>query len=208
MKVTSVEEMSKSRSKIFLDDEFAFVLYKGELRLFGVEEGKELSGEAYTEIMEVVLPKRAKLRAMNLLKSREYTEKQLRNKLKQGLYPEPVIEKALEYVAGYHYTDDLRYAVTYIADHETTRSRLRIEQDLIAKGIDRATLEQAWARWEEQGGNQDELKMMERLLQKRGYHAETAGYKEKQKTYSFLVRKGFAPEAVLKVINMLDISVI
>ena len=74
MTVTRIEELSRSRCKIYLEDSFAFVLYKGELRLFGVREQEELSEESYREIMQEVLPKRATLRCMNLLQSRAYTE--------------------------------------------------------------------------------------------------------------------------------------
>ena len=57
MTVTRIEELSRSRCKIYLEDSFAFVLYKGELRLFGVREQEELSEESYREIMQEVLPK-------------------------------------------------------------------------------------------------------------------------------------------------------
>ena len=106
MQVTEIMELSKSRSKVYIDQEFAFVLYKGELRLYKLREGQEISEVTYQTIMNEVLPKRAKLRAMNLLQSRDYTTAKLRQKLKQGLYPDAVIEQALDYVASYHYTDD------------------------------------------------------------------------------------------------------
>lgn len=202
MIVTRLEEIARSRSKVYIEQEFAFVLYKGELRSYHICEGEELAQADYDEIMNTVLPKRAKLRAMNLLKSREYTTKQLHDKLKEGYYPENIIEQALDYVAGYHYTDDLRYAETYITDHEETRSRRRIEQDLIDKGIDKVTLEKAWQQWEQKGGVQDEEAMIRRLLDKRYYDPETAGLKEQQKNYGFLMRKGFSAEAVRRVLGL------
>ena len=52
---------------MYIDDEFAFVLYKGELRLYHVAVGEEISQKDYDDILNQVLPKRAKLRAMNLL---------------------------------------------------------------------------------------------------------------------------------------------
>ena len=198
MRVTAIEELSKSRYRIYIDEEFAFVLYKGELHLYKIVVGEELDEADYREIMTVLLPKRAKLRAMNLLTAKEYTVKQLRDKLKDGGYSEPIIEEALNYVASYHYTDDLRYAVGYITDHESTRSRRRIEQDLVGKGIDSATLERAWLQWEEQGGEQDEEAMIQALLEKKHYEPDTADDKEKQRMYGFLMRKGFSGEAVCK----------
>lgn len=198
--MTGIEEISKSRSRVYIEGEFAFVLYKGELRLYHICEGQEIRQEDYETIWNEVLPKRAKLRAMNLLKGREYTTKQLYRKLKEGEYPERVIEEALDYVAGFHYTDDLRYAVGYITDHESTRSRRRIELDLVGKGIDKETLEKAWAEWEKQGGQQDEQAMIRALLAKKKYDPENTDRKEQQKLYAFLMRKGFSGEQVRRAL--------
>lgn len=199
--VTKIEEISGSRSKVFTDDGFAFVLYKGELRLYGIAEGEEISEAAYHVIIEEVLTKRAKLRAMKLLKNRDYTVKQLRDKLKEGGYPERASEAALDYVAEYRYTDDLRYAVAYISTHENDRSRRRIEHDLQTRGIDKATMERAWAEWEKEGGSQNELAMISSLLEKRHYDPDTADWKEQQKTYAFLMRKGFSGEQIRRAMK-------
>ncbi|MCM1325922.1 MAG: recombination regulator RecX [Bacteroidales bacterium] len=201
MIVTQIVELSKTRSKVYIEQEPAFVLYKGELRLYHVCEGEELSEEDYNRILSEVLPKRAKLRAMNLLKSREYTREELRRKLEQGHYPRQIIEIALAYVESYGYIDDLRYAVSYITYHETDKSRRQIEQHLMQKGISKGTLEKAWQEWEEKGGRLDERAMIEKLLQKRHYTGETADRKEQQRIYAFLARKGFSGEAILSAMN-------
>ncbi|MCM1186473.1 MAG: recombination regulator RecX [Lachnoclostridium sp.] len=204
MIVTQIVELSKTRSKVYIEQEPAFVLYKGELRLYHVREGEELSGEDYNRILSEVLPKRAKLRAMNLLKNREYTREELRRKLEQGYYPKQIIEEALAYVESYGYIDDLRYAVSYITYHETDKSRRQIEQHLMQKGISKDILEKAWLEWEEKGGRQDEREMIEKLLQKRHYTGETADRKEQQRTYAFLARKGFSGEAILSAMNAMQ----
>lgn len=200
MKVTRIEELTKSRSKVYIDEEFAFVLYKGELRQYNIASGEKILQEDYEKIIAQVLPKRAKLRAMNLLKNKEYTVKQLRDKLFQGGYPESVVKEALDYVAGFHYTDDLRYAVAFITCHESTRSRRRMEQDLIGRGISQDTLEQAWLKWEEQGGWQDEQAMIRELLEKRGYDPANADMKERQRQGAFLMRRGFSGEQIRKAL--------
>ena len=145
MTVTRIEELSRSRCKIYLEDSFAFVLYKGELRLFGVREQEELSEESYREIMQEVLPKRATLRCMNLLQSRAYTESKLRSKLKEGGYPQESIDSALAYVKSYHYVDDLQFAKDYIVNQAGKKSKRVLEQDLIARGVSRNEIEAAFA---------------------------------------------------------------
>ncbi len=205
MLVSQVTELSKSRSKVYIDQEFAFVLYKGELRLYHIKEGEEIRPEDYHTILQEVLPKRAKLRAMNLLQGREYTTAQLRTKLQQGYYPTEVIEQAIAYVASFHYIDDLRYAVDYITYHENSRSRRRIEQDLQGKGISAITIEEAWQNWRENGGVQNEQNMIRELLRKKHYDPDAkTDWKERQKIYAFLARKGFSAEAIHKAIGDMD----
>ena len=201
MTVTQIVEISKNRSKVYIDQELSFALYKGELRLYGVRQGEALAAEDYQRIMEEVLPRRAKLRAMNLLKNREYTTARLREKLREGFYPEQVIDQAMEYVASFRYTDDVRYAVDFITCHEKDRSRRRIEQDLAGRGIDRATMEKAWKEWESRGGEQDEQAMLRCLLEKKRYNPETADYREKRRLYAFLGRKGFSGEQISKAMR-------
>lgn len=200
MRAARIEEISKSRVRISTDEECAFPLYKNEVRRFRIMEGQEIEEEVWCAIMEEVLPKRAKLRAMNLLKNREYTVRQLHDKLKGSGYPEGIIEDALEYVGSFHYTDDLRYATSFIRNHSLDRSRRRIECDLLGRGIDRDTLERAWAEWEEEGGGQDEQAMIQALLAKKGYDGRTAERKEQQRMYAFLMRKGFSGEQVRKAL--------
>ena len=205
MIVTQIVELSKTRCKVYIDQEFAFVLYKGELRLYHICIGKEMENADYIEIMEKVLPKRARMRAMHLLTKKDYTEKQLSDKLKQGLYPQEVIQDALQYVAGFHYTDDLRFAVGYITDHVSSRSRLRIEQDLLQKGIKRDTLEQAWLEWENRGGEQDEASMIINLIEKRGICWKQADQKERHRVYRYLLGKGFSGETIQKALRSEDL---
>lgn len=196
MVVTGIEEFTKSRSRISIDGEFAFVLYKGELRRFHLQEGKELEEKDYETIMTEILPKRAKLRAMNLLLKKNYTTAQLRAKLEEGGYPEEVLGEALDYVASFHYIDDLRYAVDFILCHQDDRSRMRMEQDLRVKGLPKEVVEQAFLKWEEEGGGQDEGKMIRELLRKRGFDPENCTQAEIKREYGFLMRKGFSADAV------------
>jgi regulatory protein len=201
MIVTNLIELNKSRTKVYIDNEFAFVLYKGELRLYHIKEGSPVLKEDYEKILTEVLPKRAKLRAMNLLMKKEYTVQELRKKLQNGDYPENIIDEALEYVASFRYIDDLRYATDYITAHEDSRSRRRIEQDLMKKGISKAVLEQAWDNWRDNGGSQNEAAMIKTLLDKRHYDPESADIKEQQKTYAFLMRKGFSADNIRKTMK-------
>ena len=72
--------------------------------------------------MKCVLPKRCKLRAMNLLKEINYTVYKLNKKLLDGGYPENIANDTIDYVASFGYVDDLKYAMAYITEKESSYS--------------------------------------------------------------------------------------
>ncbi len=204
MLVTGIVELDKKRSKVYLDGEFAFVLYKGELRDFKIKPDHEVSEADYLEITQVVLPKRCKLRAMNLLQKKDYTERQLRDKLSEGLYPAEIITDAINYVKSYHYLDDERYARDYIAYHMETRSRNRIAQDLAGKGIDKGIYMPIIEELYSEQGDDPELEQIRALLIKKHYDPENTDYKEKQKVMGFLVRRGFPMFLINRAMKVSD----
>lgn len=200
MTVTMLSKVSASRVKVYIDEQPAFVLYKGELRKYGLREGEPIGEKIYEELVCEVLPKRAKLRCMNLIKSRDYTREQMKRKLEQGGYPEPVIEEALDYAASGRCIDDLRYAENFITCSHERKSRRRIENDLLQKGISAETIARAWVQWENDGNVQDEAEQIRTLLAKKHFDAETADRKELQKMYAFLARKGFDGDKIRRAL--------
>lgn len=202
--ITSIEELDKSRVKVYIDEQFAFVLYKGELRSMGLKQNSAITEHQLFQITSEILPKRAKKRAMNLLQKRQYTEKQLRDKLKQGLYQEEVIDDAVEYVKSFHYIDDLRFASDYILYYSEYRSRGRIENDLIKKGIDRDVILKAYALTEEKDNLTDEQDLIRKELEKKHFHIDEADFTQKQKIIGYLYQKGFRLENIRNVIDVVD----
>lgn len=200
MTVTMLSEVSASRVKVYIDEQPAFVLYKGELRKYDLREGEPIGEKIYEELVCEVLPKRAKLRCMNLIKSRDYTREQMKRKLEQGGYPEPVIEEALAYAASGRCIDDLRYAENYITCSHERKSRRRIENDLLQKGISAETIARAWMQWENDGNVQEEAEQIRTLLAKKHFDAGTADRKELQKMYAFLARKGFDGDKIRRAL--------
>ena len=205
MTVTDITEVSKSRKKVWIDEEFAFVLYQSELRTYGIAKGEEITEESYRTIMTELLPKRAKLRAMNLLQSRAYTTSQLEDKLVMGGYPEQIVQEAIEYVSSFNYLNDGRYACDFIECNRDKKSKRRIFQDLATKGISGDIVEEAWSQTV--GEDQDELEREQILhwIRKKNFSAEEASPKDKQKMMAFLYRKGFTIENIRNAL-LLDIT--
>ncbi len=205
MIVTQITGITKGRYRIYIEEKPAFVLYRGEVRRLDIREGEAVSEDVLREIHEEILPARAKRRAMNLLQSRDYTESGLREKLRGGDYPENCIEEALAYVKSYGYVDDLRYAKDFIAYNLDRKSRTRIEQDLMRKGITKDIVRAVFEELEGEGTRQDEEAMIRSLLEKKKYDPKTAARQDKQRMYAFLYRRGFHTEAINRAL-LLDIT--
>ena len=202
MLVTKIRELTKNRIEITLENGFSFVLYKGELRLYKIKESEEISEAAFSEIMNVVLPKRAKLRAMNLLKLRPYTEKGLYDKLSEGGYPDEIITIAMDYVKSFHYIDDNQYARDYIYTYKDRKNKAKLKQDLILKGVSKDIINQALLEELEEDGVELEKKQIEDFLRKKHYDGDKATYEEKMKFMSALYRKGYSVGLVQKLLDI------
>lgn len=139
---------------------------------------------------------------MHLLERRDYTEKQLRDKLRMGKtqYPPEVIDAAVEYVKGYHYVDDARYARQYVECMKVKKSRRQIEQELYLRGVERSLVE---AAFEETESVPEEV-LIQGWLEKRHYRPEDAEEGERRRMYAFLARKGFSGAAIARALRVDD----
>lgn len=197
MIITQMDSFGKDKLLITLDEEISFCLYQKEVHHLQLEPGAELTDTLYQEIRKEILIPRARKRTMYLLEKMDRTEAQLREKLRQGRYPEDIIENAIAYVKGFHYVDDLRYAESYVRCYSQSKSRRRLYQELVGKGVPRDLIEQAL---EEEYETEDESAKIVRWLEKKHYSAEEADPKQRQRMYQFLLRKGFRSGDILRLL--------
>lgn len=198
MIVTQIEEVTKSRYKVFLDEQFAFVLYRGELSRFHMKKGQEVTQEDYDRINRDVVLKRAKKRLLHLLDQMPRTEQQLRVKMKQNFYTEDMIEEAIQYAMGYGYINDKNYANMYIQDKINRKSKKELYCALLQKGIEKEIIQEVL---EELYEEHDDLEAIRMLIRKKNFKAEEATEKDRQKLYGYLMRKGFSYTDVESVIR-------
>lgn len=198
MIVTKTEACTKTKYKVYLDGAFAFVLYKGEMSRFGITEGEDIPEETVEKIRTEVILKRAKLRAMHLLEDMDRTEAELREKLRQGRYPEEAVEGAVAYVRSFGYLDDARYAENFVVSRKASKSRREIRMLLNRKGIEDKWIERAFEICYE---NEDEQEAVLRILRKKKVDPRTTDDAQMQKIYGFLARKGFRFDTVRQVIQ-------
>lgn len=201
MIVTNVESLTKTKFIVEVDGKFAFVLYKGELKRFGVTQGVELSEMIYQQIRTEIVLKRAKLRAMHLLTDTARSEKGLREKLRQGHYPEDIIEQAMDYVRSFGYLDDRKYAESFVLSRKESKSRKEIYAALLQKGVSAEQIQEVLDEVYAEEGEQEAIR---KLILKRHVDVLQANEEELHKLYGYLARKGFRYEEIRKAIEEMN----
>lgn len=201
MVVTKIEPVTKTKYKIFVDEQFAFVLYKGELSRYHLKENEELTEDLFHKIKREVILKRAKLRAMHLLNDMARTESGLREKLRQGLYTEDMIEEAVRYVKSFGYVDDSKYAKNFIESKKESKSKKEIYALLCTKGISREEIDLAF---EECYDTQSERDAIAEILRKKRFESWSGDDEKIRKIYGYLARKGFQYEDIRQVVQNYD----
>ncbi len=187
VEIIRFEKCADGRFRIGFDTGVTCLVYSGECQKMHLKEHGILTEAEYRQLLYEVIGKRAKKRALHILEQMDRTEMQLRQKLQRNEYPEICIDSAIEYVKQYHYLDDFRYACNYVRCTQEKKSRQRIRQDLMGKGVSYMLIESAL---EEEYVSSEQQKIQE-LLQKRNYSKECSDEREFRRTYQFLLRRGF-----------------
>lgn len=199
MIIQKIEAVNTKKKKILLEDGRVFALYNGELRRYKLYEGAELPENRYEEILDTVLKKRARERLLYLLKGADYTEHQIRCKLKQGFYPDEAVEAAVSFGREYHYLDDFRYARIYAEQKAEKMSRRMLLFKLSEKGISKEIIDRVLEERED-----GEEAALETLIRKKNIDFSGLNWQERQKICAYFMRKGFAYENILKKINEIE----
>jgi len=190
LKVDKIIGHGKTKSKVVFDDGFTLILYNGEIIKWHLAPDGEVTTEFYEGTILPVLNKRAKERLVNILKDSDKPESKLREKLKEGGYPQISIDQAIDWAKSKHYVDDERYVDTYLRYHSDGKSKKLMLYDLIQKGIDKELVVRMLEETEV-----DEESQISKELAKRGYSPEM-DQKEKQKIIAALARKGYSWAAI------------
>ena len=139
---------------------------------------------------------------LRLLARRELSETQVRERLARREFTQPLIDEAIERLCACGAVDDLRVAtaVARTEAHVRRRGRLRIRRKLAAIGI---AADVAVRALDEVFGGLDEPTLMAEALGRRlrGPRATIADAAHFRRLHQYLVRQGFQPEAVTRLLK-------
>ena len=148
--------------------------------------------------------KNARRKAMLLLEHMDRTEKGLSDRLRQAGFCAEAVEDAVAYVSSFGYVDDDRYAENYIAYRIQSKSKRKILQELLQKGVDKETAQAAWERASEYT-QPDEQKVLKETVLKKCQPDTVLDEKEMRRLQGFLLRRGFGYSDISNVLEELQI---
>lgn len=198
MLVTKLSYDTKKKVLVELDGEVYFFLYPKEIKKFRLQEGCEIERQLVEEIYQLILYPRCKEKALTLLQYRNRTKKEMIQKLQQAGFPESVIQQSLQFLMEYHFIDDRAYVRNYIEAYRNKKSRLKLQQELAMKGIQKDLFHEIW---QEQEDTDWEMEALKTLLEKRIRAKGMVTRENYAKFYAFFARKGYPSSKIRKLLE-------
>ncbi len=145
----------------------------------------------------------AKKRALYLLGGKDYSRKELLDKLLKN-YSRETSEEAVRQMAEYGYLDDRKYAFKLAKKYIEVRKygRGRAKMMMTAKGLDSALAEEALGQYSEQDIVDGILSIIEKKYQDRLLTDGIEGRKEREKVMAALMRRGFEYRYVKTAVDL------
>ena len=209
MLITEIKMLDKRKGLVYIDYERAFSLYKSEIRSLKIKENESLSKEVYDVIIKEILPKRCLTRAGFLLEKSDKTEKDLRDKLKQGYFPQDIIDITINKLKDAGYLNDRRYVDNYIRYNIKSKSVAKIKKYLITKGVDKNVIQESIDNYgielEQEGFVIRELQysLIEKEFKKKHIEDKIEDKALLNKVISSMLRKGFEYDDIMHVYDSL-----
>ncbi|MBE6886611.1 MAG: regulatory protein RecX [Ruminococcaceae bacterium] len=201
MKITDIVPKSPGFYTIFLDDKPRAVFNEEIIVEAGLRVGNEVTIAELKELREAALLRKAKERALYLLGYRDYSRKELEEKLLKS-YDEEITEKTLQRMEEFGFLNDedlsRKYAVHMAENKLYPPSRIRFE--LAKRGFGQFLIEDVLYELEEQ---YDPVELACRLiLRKYGYPPYDE--KRKQQLFGGLARSGYRYGQIKEAVNRLS----
>ncbi|SFR90101.1 regulatory protein RecX [Anaeromicropila populeti] len=195
MVITNIVPLTKKKSLVEFDEEVTCCFYENELKSFGFFAGGEIREEQFHTVMNEIILKRAKKKAMDMLVRTNRTEKEIRDKLVTSYFPEFIIEETILFLNHHKYLNEDMYTENYVMFHSKGKSRIQLRMELVKKGIDDETISNYLELY------YNEIEELKYVIQKKKGNTEEFAKKDKDKLIRYLIQKGFRQKDILREIE-------
>ena len=196
MVITDIKKGKKRLNAVYIDGEFFNNIDSYILDISGFSVGSEVSGAELKLLESKSNNRRAYSRALYLLGFRDYSEKEMQNKLKLD-FTDDAIENTIEKLKEQKFLDDEKFASKYagVLIFEKKFSKKMAVYELTKKGIGKQISESIVDNIDV--NEKDQIKDLILRKYKDAYNDE----KVKRRAIAFLQRHGYKIHDIFDIIN-------
>ncbi|MBQ6181118.1 MAG: RecX family transcriptional regulator [Ruminococcus sp.] len=200
MEITALQRYKGSTFEAELDNERKIYLHSDIIADFGLRTGMVLERDELRKIIYASNFRRAYQRALYLLDYRDYSAKEMYDKLTDTYKSEKLCSAVLEKLKNAGLIDDVRYAENMARKLVVSKKfgRRRAMREITLKGVDRFTAEDALAEYESVFAEN-----LSELIEKKysRYLTDPDDRKNTEKVKSALVRYGYSFDEINRTVK-------
>lgn len=208
-KITSIEPQKKNpkRFNVFLDGKFALGADEDLIVDYRLVPGKEIDAQMLERLLQEAEVGKMMEKMYVLFNIRQRSEKEVRNYLRnlsfkrkikdKGELSSLAIDSVINKLNRKGMLNDMEFARSWVESRSKKYGPQRIKQELYEKGINKEIIEGLL-----RGGDENEVQTATWILEKKlNSWSNLDISKQKQKSYEFLLRRGYQYETVREVIE-------
>lgn len=186
MKITDIVKEKGNRYRVFVDEEYWYIIDIEIVVANSIKVGLEVDDEFLDQIKLGAERRKARERAYYLLGYRDHSKQELYDKLRKSVSDKVALE-IVEMVERQGLIDDEKYANKLANYYLSSKKwgRRRVELEMRRKGVSQTLIAQAI-----EVSEVDSVQKIVELIDKK-YSQRLDDYKEKQKVVASLMRLGF-----------------
>jgi regulatory protein len=166
----------------------------------GLTVGRAVDDELHQRLVTAADAEGAFRTALRALERRPFARTDLGRRLVRKGHPRPAVESAIERAAGLGLLDDIAFARNYVQTRAARgRGPARLTRDLLAMGVERATIDRALA--EEWPEGSDRTQVPRTLAVKRAAQlGDLPRSVKRRRVLAYLARRGFAGRDISELV--------
>lgn len=196
MKITKIEVQKKNKNRVnlYLDNAFNCGLSLEVVVKYGLKEGKELNQELLDFLCDSSEKEVAMNKAISYIARYQKTEKEIQEYLLKKGFEDEIIQEVIKKLKEYNFIDDDLFAQNYIKYKTRSVGKRKLAYELRKKGIKETLIDNNIDIYSQDSDNV--LLVAEKYLRNKPRDIKT-----KQKTYRYLLSRGFVSEDIIRALN-------
>lgn len=192
------QKRNENRYSIYIDDAYVFSLTDLDMSGSSLRVGQEIAAADIEYWQKHSFESKAYNQALGYIEYRRRSRREVDIYLARKDYEPEMVAVVLDRLASFGLLDDKAFAEAWLADRRALRPRSNrmLSQELRAKGVDRAIIDEVLDESED-----DPVDILVAMIQKK---RQLARFTDDQKLIAYLGRQGFSYAEIKEALSRLD----